>query len=441
MLKRIICAFALCLVPLAGARAAQNKAISGPWILTFNAVGESHAVRANLQVEGNVVTGNIYEAKLTGTFENDRLAMTMLSPKGGEEGKLSGVLRDGRLTGSGTLWGVTLEGWTATRPATPPAAPRVHTFDPKSYYRYLSGTFEPALRVFPSETVRTKLVDEDGRDERSQPRSVGGYPVVGPFHIENALPGDLIAVHFKKIRVNRVEADSGHDMVGIAVEPGYLRNARRAQDFHADWKLDAAAGTATLAVPSPALSRLSLPLRPMIGIVGVAPPGRGAVVARGSGDNFGGHLDYNEIVEGVTVYLPVFHEGGLLFLGDGHAVQGDGQLSGEGMETSLDVEFTVEVLPRKSSAVPYAENEKEMMFIGVGGSLDQALRRATTALASYVESEYGLNATESATVLGVAAEFRIAKISAEPDEQTTVVAKIPKSVLRQLGKPAAPRTP
>jgi amidase len=441
MFKHLLCVAALCLLPMSGARASENPAVSGPWILTFMAVGETHAVRATLHVEDGVVTGNIYEAKLKGTFQNDRLDITMLNTRGGEEGKLSGVFRDGKLSGSGTLWGVTLEGWAAVRPTTPPAAPRTHTFDPTNYYRYLSGSYEPALRVFPADTVRTKLVDEDGVDEAGKPRSVGGYPVVGPFYVEGALPGDLLAVHFTKVRVNRAAADSGHELIGAAVEPEYLKGARQAKDFSADWTINATAGTVSLAAPSPRLAALALPVRPMIGTVGVAPPGRESAVARSGGDNFGGHLSYNEIGEGVTVYLPVFHEGGLLFLGDPQAAQGDGQVAGEGIVTSLDVEFTVEVQPRRSFPIPYAENDSELMFIGVGGSLEQALQRSTTALASYLEHEYGLNASESATLLGVAAQYRIAKVSGAPDEPTTVVAKIPKSVLRQITRPAQQKTP
>jgi acetamidase/formamidase len=364
----------------------------------------------------------------------------MSNQKGGEEGKLKGVFSDGKLSGSGTLWGFTLENWAATRPASPPASPQTYTLEPKTYYRYMSADFAPALRVFSGDTVRTKLVDEDGVDENGKQRAVSGYPVIGPIYVEDALPGDLVVISFKKIRINRDSAESGHELVGTTADPDYLRNARRQNSFDSNWKLDEASQTARLAKPTARLSSLVLPIRPMIGIVGVAPPGRQAVLSRAGGDNFGGHLDYNEIGEGVTVYLPVFHAGAGLFLGGGQALQGDGQLSGEGLETSLDVEFTVKVLPQQSFQVPYAENASELMFIGVGGSVEQALQRATTGLATYLEREFKLSAPEVATVLGAAAQYRIAKVSGTPNDPTTVVAKIPKAVLQQLGKPA-PTTP
>lgn len=440
MFKTVFCLAILCLVPMPIVSANENATISGSWILTFTIAGESHAVRASLNLEGNIVTGQINEARLNGTFKEDRLDITMSNTKGWEEGKLNGVFRDGKLSGGGTLWGRTLERWAASRPAAPPASPKTHTLEPTAYYRYLSASAAPALRLFSGDTVHTKLLDEDGRDEHEKARALSGYPVVGPFYVENALPGDLLVVRFNKIRTNRTSADSGHNLVGPAADPEYLRNARGQNNFDSNWQLDNTSGTARLAKPTARLSALALPIQPMIGVIGVAPPGNQSVLARSGGDNFGGHLDYNEIREGVTIYLPIFHEGAGLFLGDGHALQGDGQLSGEGLETSLDVEFTVTVLSQKAFPLPYAENTSELMFIGIGGSIEQALQRATTGLATYLEREFRLNANEVATVVGAAAQYRIAKVAGTPNEPTTVVAKIPKTVLQQLSQPTA-KTP
>lgn len=440
MLRKTFCLVILCLVPMTIVHANENATIAGPWILTFTIAGESHTVRANLNLAGEVITGQINEAKLNGTFKNNRLDMTMSDERGHEQGKLNGLWQAGKISGGGSLFGHTLESWVAARPASPPAAPQTHALEPTAYYRYLSTDVAPALRIFSGDTVRTKLLDNDGLDENRKERALSGIPVVGPVYVENALPGDLLAVRLNKIRINRDSGDTGHHLVGAAADPEYLRNAKEANNFDSDWQLDKASGIARLAKPTAGLSSLALPIQPMIGIIGVAPPGRQIVVARGGGDNYGGHLDYNEITEGVTIYLPVFHEGAGLFLGDGHALQGDGQLSGEGLETSLDVEFTVTVLRQKSFSVPYAENSNEFMFIGVGGSIEQALQRATTGLATYLEREFSLNASETATVLGATAQYRVAKISEARNEPTTVVAKIPKTVLQQLSK-SKPKTP
>lgn len=97
----------------------------------------------------------------------------------------------------------------------------------------------------------------------------------------------------------------------------------------------------------------------MLGCIGVAPPGRD-VIRTGDSGSFGGNMDYNQLSEGTTIYLPVFQDGALLFMGDGHAAQGDG-------------EFTVDVTPEKFIGTPRAENNDYVMAIGIGGLLDQAL--------------------------------------------------------------------
>lgn len=440
MFRTVLCLAVLCLALVVSVQANETVTITGPWIVTFTIAGESLSVRATFNQEGDVITGELPDAKLSGTFKEGQIEITMLNEKGAPQGKLNGVFRDGKFSGSGMLWGHTLESWAAARPASPPASPQTHTLDAAAYPRYLSTDVKPAIRIFSGDTVRTKLVDEDGLDENGKARALSGIPVLGPVYVENAMPGDLLVVRLNKIRINRETGDSGHHFVGAAADPEYLRYAKVQNDFDADWKLDKTTNTARLAKPTAGLSSLALPIQPMIGIIGVAPPGRQIVLAKGGGDNYGGHLDYNEIVEGTTVYLPVFHEGAGLFLGDGHALQGDGQVSGEGLVMSLDVEFTVTIVPKKAFDIPYAENAKELMFIGVGGSIELALQRATTGLAAYLEREYNLNATEIATLLGMAGQYRIAKIAEARNEPSTVVAKISKSVLQQLGKPAT-KTP
>src|SRR5262249_58017615 len=106
-------------------------------------------------------------------------------------------------------------------------------------------------------------------------------------------------------------------------------------------------------------------LRPMLGCIGVAPP-RKQALATGELGSFGGNLDYNEVREGTTVYLPVFQPGALLFMGDGHAAQGDGELTGDALETSMEMEFGVDVLQGQSTSGPRAENDEDLMALGIG---------------------------------------------------------------------------
>jgi amidase len=162
--------------------------------------------------------------------------------------------------------------------------------------------------------------------------------------------------------------------------------------------------------------------------VGVAPPGRNAMQSGHLG-SFGGNMDYNQLREGVTVYFPVYHPGALLFVGDGHAAEGDGELTGDALETSMDVEFTVDVVQGQSIDMPRAENAEYMMALGIGNSLTDALQAATTNMAQWLERDYKLNASEVAMVLGTSMRYDIAEVV---DPQVNLVARVPKSVLSEL---------
>lgn len=117
----------------------------------------------------------------------------------------------------------------------------------------------------------------------------------------------------------------------------------------------------------------------MMGTLGVAPP-RGQAISSGTSAAHGGNMNYNGFVAGVTVYLPVFVPGGLLFMGDGHAVQGDGEIARTGIEVSLDVQFTVKLFKNKKINWPRAENDEYILTIGNARPLEHALQHATTEM-------------------------------------------------------------
>lgn len=146
-------------------------------------------------------------------------------------------------------------------------------------------------------------------------------------------------------------------------------------------------------------------------------------------------MDYNQVREGVTVYFPVFVPGALLFVGDGHAAQGAGELTGDALETSMDIEFAVDVVAGHAPPNPRMENTEYLMASGIAGSLDDAFRAATTNLARWLETTYGLNANEVSSVLGTSIVYDIAEVV---DPQPHVVAKVPKSVLANLKKAEQP---
>lgn len=108
------------------------------------------------------------------------------------------------------------------------------------------------------------------------------------------------------------------------------------------------------------------------------------------------------------MYLPVFHSGGLLFFGDGHAAEEDGELAV--LETSFDVEFTMDLIADKSIESPRAEDDEFLMAMGISGSLTDAVQLATTELAKWLATDYKLNSAELAIVLGTAMRYDIAEM-------------------------------
>ena len=138
----------------------------------------------------------------------------------------------------------------------------------------------------------------------------------------------------------------------------------------------------------------------------------------------------------MTLYLPVYQAGALLSMGDGHAVQGEGEITGQGLETSMDVELTVDLIPGHLMDQPWAENDEYVMMSGIGGSLTEALQNATGGLSNWLRTYYGLNTSEVATVLANTIRYDVAEIV---DGHVHVAAKIGKSVLAQLPKPVPPK--
>ncbi|MBZ5623604.1 MAG: acetamidase/formamidase family protein [Acidobacteriia bacterium] len=417
------------LLGLAATLAAAD--VGGSWRFYFISFGEETApARLEIKVSGEKLSGNLNEVKIEGTVQNGVVQFTGKRPNGKEFGKLEGRLSGEELTGTAHIGGEDRK-WIARRvPASAGAAPQTRTFEPTQFHRYFSGTIPPALHINPGDTVRTTTVDAGGGDAKGTRRSNGGNPETGPFYVEGAMPGDTLVVKLNRIRLNRDSAFSGGQIIPYALDPGYLHDAKYDDKFDSEWKLDREGGLARLAKPSEHLKDFRVKLQPMLGCVAVAPPDKQTVRSGWLG-SYGGNMDYNGLREGTTLYLPVNQEGALLFVGDGHAAQGDGELTGDALETSMDVEFTVNLIAGPRRGGPRAENDEYIMAMGIANSLPDALREATTELARWLERDYHLTPNESAIVLGTSIRYDVAEIV---DPQINIVAKMSKAVLAQLQK-------
>ncbi len=402
--------------------------LTGQWLSVLVRFGEdSSPARFELKADGAKITGSFNNLQLAGTLEGDRLVLNATGPSGKPEATFEGRVQNDAISGTVKTPENETFPWKARRiPA--PGASQTRTFEPTVFHRNFSGAIPPALRINPGDTIKTWTVDAGGTDAKGVRRSMGGNPETGPFYVEGALPGDTLAIKFNRIRLNRGSAISGGRIVGTALTPSYNRSAKFADNFDSDWKLDLQSQTATLAKPTDRLKNFRVQLQPMLGCVGVAPPANQSFRTGWLGP-WGGNMDYSGVREGVTVYLPVFQEGAILFVGDGHALQGDGELTGDALETSMDVEFTVDLIRGRATAGPRMESDEYLMASGIANSLQDAFQQATTQLALWLERDYKLSANESNVVLGTSVRYDIAEVV---DPQFHIVAKIAKSVLAPL---------
>lgn len=441
-MTRFARAFIICAVLLM-ARTALAAGFSGAYIaeVSTGPTAEKQYARVTVKVEGTAISGMWGDRSITGSLNGTRLELT-LSDSTGPAGVLTGTINGAAASGSGTLKPLPGRGgfggaaatqpaainWTLT-PYTPPAAPKTYDFEPTSFYTTYSAAWAPVLRLYPGDTVRTRTVDND-RDAKATRYGVGGNPSTGPFYIEGALPGDTLVVHLLKLRANKKTARQGTRINARAVTAAYLVGAKYDPAFSGEWLLDMDKGIATLAQPTENMKGFTVPIRTMLGCVSVAPSGQDQ--ARGTDlGTYGGNLDYNDNVEGTTLYFPVYHAGALFGVGDAHAAMGDGEVTGSALETSADVEFSVEVIKGESYPQVRAETRDYLISFGVSGSVAESIQASTAQLVEWLKKDYSMTDSEVALFLGAVMKYDIAELV---DPHVNVVAKVPKSALVSFKK-------
>ena len=304
------------------------------------------------------------------------------------------------------------------------AQPGPHQFIPERFYNTFSGAHPPALRIKPGERVVTKTIDAAGTDWNGKQVGIGPNPQTGPFYVEGAEPGDAIVVTIEKLETNRATGYSSSLLAPYTVDPASLLSRLDPQPRRVTWTIDKARGIARLEGPdiTPAIE---LPLRPMLGCLGTA-PARKEAIATSTPGAFGGNMDYAGLNAGVKVTLPVNEPGALLFLGDGHAKQGEGEVVGTGIEISMDVEFTVDLIKKKTIGWPRLENDTYIMTLGSARPLLQALQHATSEMHRLLVADYGYSERAASALMGQALEYEVANVV---DPNFTMVAKMRKSLL------------
>jgi len=295
---------------------------------------------------------------------------------------------------------------------------------------------ETLARVRPGDTIVTKTLDAGGYDEHTKKLGERPNPLTGPFFIEGAEPGDAIAVTFTRMRLNRNFGFSAYRLGLYAINPehveGLYPNTRPHGAVLPDrenilrWDLDLARNTVKLRDPASKVHQMQFAAKPMLGCVGVAAPGVFGPTSGISG-NYGGNMDYNRINEGATVVLPVFHAGALLFIGDGHALQADGEPTGTGIETSLDVTFTVALRKRANVNNPRVETPEYIIAVGSQpefvSSLDRSLRVATSEMVDWLVRDYKMEPWAAHMLIGYQGQYDVVTVAG------SMALRLPRSAL------------
>jgi amidase len=305
------------------------------------------------------------------------------------------------------------------------ATAETRTLIPDRFYNTYSAAHPPALHVKPGDHVVTKTADAAGVDWNGKPVAQGPNPQTGPFYVDGAEPGDALVVRFLRVETNRPTAYSSSLLAPYAVDPAAIAARVDREPKRVTWTIDKAKGVARLDQADVQPGGIELPLRPMLGCVGVAPARKEAISSATPGA-WGGNMDYVGVGAGATLMLPVNEAGALLFLGDGHARMGEGEVVGTGLETSMDVEFSVDLIKKKAIGWPRMETTTHILVLGSARPLIEAFQHATTELQKWLMADYGFTERGAQTFMGQAAEYEIANVV---DPNFTVVAKIPRSLL------------
>ncbi len=301
--------------------------------------------------------------------------------------------------------------------------------------KYVYGVAPPVVRLRPGDILETNTVDAFGNAIQKPGDTLalvkGDNPLTGPFWIEGAEPGDTLVVKFLELKVD------GSQGVG-AFAPGFgaLNTTNYTPMLNPPlpekiwfYPIDHANNTATFRARDSNFS-VKIPLRPFLGCIGVAPAAgeaRSSIVPA----EFGGNMDAPEASPPNTLYLPVNVPGALLYFGDGHAAQGDGEVAGTGIEVPLRVRLQVGLLKGKRLNWPRFENDEEIMAVGVYRPLDDALRIAFTQLVDWIHTDYGLSEYDAYELLSKVAAIHLTEMV---DPNYVVIAKINKKFLPPRGQ-------
>ncbi len=280
------------------------------------------------------------------------------------------------------------------------------------------GRDEPLLRVRPGESFLVETWDAStgyfkSPDDKAVPARRPGFdrspplvnPIAGPVFLEGAGRGDTLVVTVEELTV------ADYSWIAVGPRRGPLGESTRWPELSAEYTTKIFRHT-----PGPSgttrdgtlhfSDRLSWPITPFVGTIGVAPDREVTTSNDGQGD-WGGNLDVRDVAPGNRVLLPVYHPGALFYLGDVHASQGDTEFTGTAAETQAVVRVKLDVI--KGKRVPWMRIDKPLSIVSVYAyrPLEVAVETATVNLMDWLIGDYGFSPTDAYCLVSTCPDFRI----------------------------------
>jgi acetamidase/formamidase len=298
------------------------------------------------------------------------------------------------------------------------------TLDTSNTHARFSATIPPVLHV-PSGAV-IEAFTKEASDGQITPATTAAdlasvdfdliHPLTGPVFVEGAEAGDVLAVTLHDIEV------TGWGWAVIL--PGF---SFLADEFDQPYSMGFDVGPDSEFATFGDNANIRVPLRPFAGVMGVAPPTDSLLSTIPPRAN-GGNMDNRHLTTGTTVYFPIFVQGAHFSIGDTHAAQGDGEVSGTAIEVPMRIVYEVNVIKGGHRMTePQYETDEYYGVTAFGTTIDEAARKATGFMIDYLEDVHGLAREEAYILCSLAGDLKISEVVDAP--HMLVSMHMPKSVL------------
>jgi len=289
-----------------------------------------------------------------------------------------------------------------------------HTLTKDQTHNKFSSTIPPILRV--SSGMVVEAFTEDASDEQfhlnSEIEALDAldfepiHPLTGPVYVENAVPGDVLKITLLDIDLGSWGWNAiipGFGFLADSLDVKYLRTYALSKDME---QLEFN-------------ENITIPLKPFPGVMGVAPATTEMLSTIPPRAN-GGNMDDPNMIEGTSVYFPVFVEGGLFSIGDGHAAQGLGEVCGTAIEAPLRIVYKIELIKEGNIQEPQYETKDYYATTGFAPTIDDAAKKATLYMVQYLQKNHGLSVEEAYALCSLAGDLKIAEVVDLPNMLVTM---------------------